>query len=117
MNDYAATLAEFASLPSGWDSYDADPISDLAVVAMLAFLDAVHCPSFQLVPCRDGGIQAELHERGKDWELEVTPKGGYDLSFEHFDRDIQISGLAGPGETGVAVGWWRKFWLGEEESV
>jgi hypothetical protein len=68
--DTAALLA----LKPGWDSYEAEPITEAAARTA----DAV-----AFVPRSDGGIQIELHGGGVDLEIEIAPDGSVrDLCWE-----------------------------------
>lgn len=59
-------LTHFRGLKKGWDTYDGEPISPMAIRT------AEH---FTAVPLSTGGIQLELHAGGVEIEIEVTETG------------------------------------------
>lgn len=65
-------------LPRGWNSYDAEPVSDAAFEQATEFLtmylvEGVAYPV--LVPTVRGGVQLEWHRQGVDVEVEISPDG------------------------------------------
>ena len=58
--------AELSALSDGWDSYNAEPISQVAIYRL---------ESFSVVPMSNGGIQLEAHRDGWDIEIEIDPDG------------------------------------------
>jgi len=71
-----AEMNELTKLEYDWDSYGADPISEKCLLDMLHILLEKHYPDgpcFQFVPTPSGGVQAEYHDKGVDFEFEVTP--------------------------------------------
>lgn len=67
--------SELVELPTGWNSYDAKPVSREAIRAAIAFLietasaePTVAAPA--VVPTVRGGLQLEWHRQGVDLEIE-----------------------------------------------
>ncbi len=65
-------------LPSGWNSYGAEPVSVAAFEQVTEFLtmylvEWVADPV--LVPTVRGGVQLEWHRQGVDVEVEIGPDG------------------------------------------
>jgi len=82
----ARRLNEFATLPSGWDTYEAKPIAATAIHEARRFLAAVArrfagqtdiAKPFFLAPLPYGGIQIEWCHPNKEIEIEVTPDGRF----------------------------------------
>ncbi len=83
-------LKELAQLKADWDSYGAEPVSSVALVAAFELLDAVKerlcrkvrepLPQF-IAPLADGGLQLEWSGQQGDIEVEIDPNGdlGYVL--------------------------------------
>lgn len=83
-------LKELAQLKVDWDSYGAEPVSSVALVAAFELLDAVKerlcrkvrepLPQF-IAPLADGGLQLEWSRQQDDIEVEIDPNGdlGYVL--------------------------------------
>lgn len=83
-------LKEFAQLKVDWDSYGAEPVSSVALVAAFELLDAVKerlcrkvrepLPQF-IAPLADGGLQLEWSGQQGEIEVEIDPSGdlGYVL--------------------------------------
>jgi len=83
-------LKELAQLKVDWDSYGAEPVSSVALVAAFELLDAVKerlcrkvrepLPQF-IAPLADGGLQLEWSGQQGDIEVEIDPSGdlGYVL--------------------------------------
>jgi len=70
--------SELVQLPSGWNSYDAKPVSREAAQAAITFLvetasatPTVAAPA--VVPTVRGGLQLEWHRQGIDLEVEFEP--------------------------------------------
>lgn len=68
-------VVELATLPGGWNSYDASPVSPTALHRTLKFLlehvmPGVDHPS--VVPTVRGGLQLEWHNNGLDIEVEIA---------------------------------------------
>ena len=71
-------LAELMSMPRGWNSYDANPISGTALRRTIEFLlehVAFGIDHPAVVPTIRGGLQLEWHNNGLDIEVEVAPDG------------------------------------------
>ena len=65
------TLDSFATLKSGWDGYQGEPIKPEVLAKakeMIAFLPDW---KWQAIPCPDGSIQLEMHENGFDIEITI----------------------------------------------
>ncbi len=83
-------LKELAQLKADWDSYGAEPVSSVALVAAFELLDAVKerlcrkvrepLPQF-IAPLADGGLQLEWSGQRGDIEVEIDLNGdlGYVL--------------------------------------
>jgi len=83
-------LKEIAQLKADWDSYGAEPVSSVALVAAFELLDTVReqisrkvrepLPQF-IAPLADGGLQLEWSGQQGDIEVEIDPNGdlGYVL--------------------------------------
>jgi len=78
-------LQEFSTLPPGWDSYDADSISEQAIslgrellLDFIYFSDRIPerllLPS-NVVPLADGGVQFEWFRNQRHLEAEITTDG------------------------------------------
>jgi hypothetical protein len=71
-------ILKFEKLPSGWDSYDAAPLDDSAVVA--AFEVIIHaeaicdCP-MRIVPLSNGGLGLRWTNEQAELEIDVDPNG------------------------------------------
>ena len=70
--------SELLQLRKGWNSYDAEPVSDAAFERTIEFLttylvEGVVGPV--LVPTVRGGVQLEWHRGGVDIEVDVGPDG------------------------------------------
>jgi hypothetical protein len=70
------TLAYFRALEPNWDSYGADPISEIALEVADALIARAVVPPYVIAPICDGGVQAEWLGGGKRLEIEVTVQGG-----------------------------------------
>ena len=68
------SLGERWGVKHGWDSYDARPTNPRLAATLLNILfdlmKDTSCPP-QITPLADGGIQAEWHQQGQDFELVV----------------------------------------------
>ena len=86
-------LAEMAALPQGWDSYDADPPSPVAlatarglllhVVRRLGARAGDRVKPFAVAPF-DGGVQLEWRATHAEIEIDVDAEG--DLSYLYVDN-------------------------------
>ena len=73
--DRASALLQ---LPKGWNSHDAEPVSETAFRQTIEFLTTYLVPGIadpMLVPTVRGGLQLEWHRREVDIEVEVSPDG------------------------------------------
>jgi hypothetical protein len=102
-------LQELASLPAGWNSYNAKPVSSKSVHRLATTLfDIVlrdDLPTGAIVPTSAGGLQIEWHRRGADVEINVPPAGpieylivdptaGIDLeTTDAVDEDLVVGAL------------------------
>lgn len=71
-------LAKLSALPRDWDSYDADPVSIIALgQARLLFsnLDFEDIPEPHIAPTPDGGIGLHWRVGSRDLEIEISPTG------------------------------------------
>lgn len=89
------SLSKLGSLPNNWDSYGSQPISLHSVAGVLRLLsmlmtDSTPLPAF--VPIRNGAIQIEWHTKGIDLEIQVSPTGLYQASFEDSRRGTEWAG-------------------------
>ncbi len=79
-----ARLEVLSALQAGWDTYDAQPISHVAIAQSFTFLDelearlgdAAHsvAPYF-VAPLPYGGVQLEWREPGREIEIEIALDG------------------------------------------
>jgi len=79
-------LKELAQLKADWDSYGAEPVSSVALVATFELLDAVKerlsrkvresLPQF-IAPLADGGLQLEWKGQRGDIEVKIDPIGNF----------------------------------------
>ncbi|MFO7907047.1 MAG: hypothetical protein ACQESR_19155 [Planctomycetota bacterium] len=78
-------ISELGELPSGWDSYGAQPIDPQCALAaadfVLEFLDD-DSPQPAIVPTTRGGIQLEWHRSGADLEIEIQSPTKLEVFFE-----------------------------------
>ncbi len=77
-------LKEFTQYPTGWDSYDAPPLSTDTANFALSVLNSImksQTPLPQVAPSSAGGIQLEWHEKGVDLELHITAPYECDVWF------------------------------------
>jgi hypothetical protein len=68
-------MFNYAKLPHGWDTYNAQPIGWNAGLFALSILNDFmrpRTPIPQVVPSTAGGVQLEWHEKGIDLELHFT---------------------------------------------
>lgn len=73
-----AAFQQLIDLPAGWDSYDAQPITERAITAATrAMADYVptNAPPPSVVPGSSGSVQLEWHHGGADVEMHVSPDG------------------------------------------
>jgi hypothetical protein len=78
-------LLQFAKMSTGWDSYDAPPVTWDAGMFALSILNDVmrpRTPIPQVVPASVGGVQLEWHEKGIDLEIRVIAPYRWSLWFE-----------------------------------
>ncbi len=78
------TLDEFAELDADWDSYGANPISEIAIEKARAILHWVAAygilpegPEPVAVPLADGGVQLEWLGNVETLEVEISPEGNF----------------------------------------
>lgn len=72
------SLESLLQLRENWNSYRAQPVHEVAVVASLQTLAEVmrdNTPLPAFVPTVSGGIQLEWHLQGLDIEIQVSPDG------------------------------------------
>jgi hypothetical protein len=79
-------LNEFVRLEAGWDSYAAEPVSELAInsarsllLALPGFVDdcaGSEFVPFAVVPLANGGIQIEWRAEDRGIEVEIDPVSG-----------------------------------------
>ncbi len=90
---------ELLQLKANWNTYGGKPIEKKAMAAALAFIERMMrtpIPYPQLVPCSNGGVQIEWHERGIDIEVEFYPNGSVGIAFEDEELNQEMS-KEGPG--------------------
>lgn len=73
-----AALFGVLKLERGWDSYDAERITNAAGMQALRILtngidEASATPA--IIPVADGGIQVEWHHKSRDVEICIGPQG------------------------------------------
>ena len=71
-------VVELLQLPRGWNSHDAEPVSEAAFKQTVEFLTTYLVENVVgpvLVPTVRGGVQLEWHRQGVDIEVEVSPGG------------------------------------------
>jgi hypothetical protein len=78
-------VRQLERLPRGWDSYDAAPLDDGAVVA--AFELIIHAESkcdapIRLVPLSNGGLGLRWVAEGAELEVDVDPNGTCEATLE-----------------------------------
>jgi hypothetical protein len=78
---------ELRALQKGWDSYDADPISEAAIRSAKEFLSRM-----DITPCNDGGVQLEWHTHGFDLELTFHADGT--MAIWHESAALRPTGTA-----------------------
>lgn len=88
-------IKAFKNLKENWDSYNADPISKIAIDTALRVLYYFYTQktllngiSVHVFPMRDGGIQFEFDGNHISAELEISPEG--EIVFLFFDHDGNI---------------------------
>ena len=74
-------------MQENWDSYEASPIHESAILRAFNILSEIVNPSFSLpapsvVPTAKGGIQLEWHRNGVDLEIEIYPYSGGAFFYE-----------------------------------
>jgi hypothetical protein len=87
----ASTLVE---LPREWDGFDADPISEIAVITALRFLAYVWAeplPLPDIIPVPHGGVQLEWHVSGIDLEVEFGENNPV-MVYATDDTGLEIEG-------------------------
>lgn len=93
-----AQLGEFAGLERGWDSYDAEPISPVALATARGLLmlaageirRRLEAPArIHVEPLADGGVQLEWFGADAELEIEVQADGtlGYLLAHDADERE------------------------------
>jgi hypothetical protein len=92
-------LETLRTLRSGWDSYDAEPISGVAIraaknllVLLPGFMSAQapeHSRPWAIAPMVDGGVQLEWRQAGKALEVEVGPHGEYAYLYIESEGDTR----------------------------
>ncbi len=89
------TINWFPSLKQNWDSYNADPIDEIAVKKAKEVLENLQSHLFldsdmyiHLFPMRDGGIQFEFDKGNLCAELEIGALGN--LTFISFDKEFNV---------------------------
>jgi hypothetical protein len=109
-------LAELAALQADWDSYGADPPTDLAITTARQVLEAVAgrlasaagatpAPYF-IAPVPTGGVQLEWTGPCSEIEVEVGPEGalGYLLVRREGDAETeQVQARVSPAQVVDAV--------------
>jgi hypothetical protein len=109
-------LAELAVLEADWDSYGADPPTDLAIMTARQVLQAVAkrlvsaagadpAPYF-IAPVPTGGVQLEWTGPASEIEVEVGPEGalGYLLVRREGDAETeQVEARVSPADVVEAV--------------
>ena len=81
---------DLLALPPGWDSYDADRVTEEAArcAVKLLLLVSSKVPGMvapSVVPTVRGGLQLEWHRRGVDLEVEFDPAGSCEWYGEERD--------------------------------
>ena len=78
-------ILELEKLPPGWDSYDAAPLSDDAVLAGFELIihaqSRCDCP-MRVVPLSNGGIGLRWNSDDADLEIDVEPSGTCEATLE-----------------------------------
>lgn len=80
----------------GWDSYNAEPVSNLALANALSLYKMLPNNIYEpaIVPCVDGNVQLEWNYNLIDFEIVVSNTNLVHCSFvdgvdgEHFNKDI-----------------------------
>lgn len=86
-----AQVEDLGKLQTGWDSYNAKPISAIARTAaygLLRQLSSPQTPQPTLVPTSDGSVQIEWHTRGIDLEIRVLSSTRISVCFEDAHGDV-----------------------------
>lgn len=97
LRESVATLNELGALPANWDSYGADPVTEVSLDtarrllldlqdALLGVLGELIKPK-AVLPLNDGGIQVEWEGAEGEFELEIAGDGS--LSYLLIEREEQ----------------------------
>jgi len=84
-------LDELKNLPEDWDSYDADPISPIAIAKAKSIITSVMIAFggiignvvqlTDVIPIADGGVQLEWVGPHAELEIEISPNGNIGLLY------------------------------------
>jgi hypothetical protein len=95
LNNLRNKINGFVHLSSNWDSYNAVPISAIAINFAIETVNYLNAESIlfnglsvSVFPMRDGGVQFEFDGEHICVELEINPSG--DLTFILFDEEDNI---------------------------
>jgi len=100
-------LTRLLALPPNWDSHEGHPVEIVSTVKTIRVLVEVmraETPIPAFVPTSAGGIQLEWHRAGIDLELEITPSGRVNVSY-----DDQWTNTEWEGDVTTNVGTLKGF--------
>jgi hypothetical protein len=83
-----SSIVQFLTLPPGWNSHAAAPVTLTAAQVGLDVLVAAAeqaAPAPAVVPLSSGGLQIEWHAGGIDLEVAIDHDGSVDLLFEDLE--------------------------------
>jgi hypothetical protein len=80
----ANSIKEFETLPPGWDSYGAAPLSDksVSVAIEIAIQGLKRCQHPRALPLPDGGLGLRFDSATRELEIDVGPDGGWTAVLE-----------------------------------
>lgn len=88
IEELKSRIESFSDLEGGWDSYDAEEITEQSIMTALRVLDTiseeVDVDSVGVFPTRDGGVQFEI---GDFREIEVLDD---EVTEYEFDSDFNL---------------------------
>jgi hypothetical protein len=90
-------IFEFMNLQQGWDTYDAEPVSEENICAAIQLLDTIirdSTPKPDIFPTPSGGVQIEWANQELDLEIEVINQFEVSVLFEDSGGKVHVWGCS-----------------------